>query len=305
LKMTNIIIVDSVKGGCGKTTEAIASAIRSNLLDKKKTCVIDMDILGTSIEQTLMGKCFVGHDPIEKFITHSAKKYLNDLAEDPDTLLKSKDCISNIILYTPSGEANVSFILSSPYDKDKRRFKLSGSSNYTVQITPTHFRGVINKLINHLIDDEYETIIFDMPPNSDVYTDCVFDLFLDAKNPLKDISVELVVVSTYDRAHIYSNTEWLVSFYEGKDHNWKPFDKITFLLNNNSYPEFNDSKISLLRASVKEYIETKLPHSPEARKINIAYRSYDKELVSHFLYKDNSYTDFSAITASWFDIQII
>ena len=68
--MAKIIIVDSVKGGCGKTTMAVATAIRSaKILPKRNpnehnkedpnVCIIDMDLLGTSMERMLCGDKFI------------------------------------------------------------------------------------------------------------------------------------------------------------------------------------------------------------------------------------------------------
>lgn len=61
-----VIIVDSVKGGCGKTTIALKNAVEASkvLIEPQtekspKVCMIDFDLLGSSMETFLFGETTV------------------------------------------------------------------------------------------------------------------------------------------------------------------------------------------------------------------------------------------------------
>lgn len=139
------------------------------------------------------------------------------------------------------------------------------------------------------MDEEYDTVIFDMPPNSDAYTDCVFDLLLDSEYRKKKEklikSVELRIVSTYDKSHIFVNKSWLMDIYRGRDHHWKQFDEILFILNNNSISD--NIHIKDLNGSIKKDIEDSLSNSTYKKNVKIKYREYNPNLAKHFSFKTN------------------
>ena len=47
----NFYVVDSVKGGCGKTTLALWKALELQKNPEKEVCYIDLDLLETSTEK--------------------------------------------------------------------------------------------------------------------------------------------------------------------------------------------------------------------------------------------------------------
>ena len=301
---TKFIIVDSVKGGCGKTTDALAVAI-----DRAgKDCI---DLLGTSMERLIMGGLFIRETKrlMDQAVYKRANRYLNDLVSIENAFFHDYATGIEIGLGV-EGSCDIDFIISSPYECDRRKFRVSGNSNYTMQITPTHFRGVIKKLIERLMDEKYKTIVFDMPPNSDVYTDCVFDILLNTeyrqfqKNKID--SVELRIVSTVDRSHIYSNIDWLSDIYHGRDHHWAAFDKISFVVNNNNIPSiFNgDShKLDIFKNSIKTAALKVLAASKYKKMIEFLYRGYDNKLVNYFLFQSDGIPgralNFDTVGTAW------
>lgn len=301
--MTKFIIVDSVKGGCGKTTEAIAAAVRGFKENgkKNKVCLIDMDLLGTSMEHMLVQGGFMHKEYNDDWgINPVAKYYLNDLvSKDLKEEYKSKVKIK----LQEKDICNIDFVISSPKERDRGKFRVSGDSNYTLQITPTHFRGIIKKLVERLLEEKYDTVVFDMPPNSDPYTDCIFDLLLDSKyrsKKRKIKSVDAIIVSTYDRAHIYANKSWLESVCEGQDHRRKPFDSIIFLLNNNNSADkvICEDKNNAIKSNINEVVPVSYRD-----KVKYMYRPYIPELMEHCLFDSKiQFTDFSSVDDGWYEL---
>ncbi len=301
--MTKIVIVDSVKGGCGKTTEALIEAVcriqegRKKSTSMPKVCIIDMDILGTSMESMIAAEGFIRDDVKSiTYIEPRAKKYLNDI---PDDLSAINDCVSTVLMKIEADEFPMDFIVSSPYSNDRRKFRKASDSNYTVEVTPTHFRGVMKKLVESLIDREYDSIIFDMPPNSDDYTNCVLELFLN-KNYRREMkekihSVELKIVSTLDDSHVRANSNWLIEILENSDMRYVPFDKITLMLNNNSINGYSRD-IEELKKDIEKYVLGKMSPSTSRKTVLIKSRDYSPELNDHFLFRrNNNFNDFTPI----------
>lgn len=140
--MTEFIIVDAVKGGCGKTTEALASAINSyknikatgNDIEEPKICIIDMDLLGTSMEKMISNDLFIKTerklDQTGTYVKSQANQYLNDLVLSDEAILKEYK--TKIVISDKIDNYPVDFIISSPREQDRRKFKVSSNSNYTM-----------------------------------------------------------------------------------------------------------------------------------------------------------------------------
>lgn len=231
----NYFIVDSVKGGCGKSTIALWKAINLKLQgqEKSKVCYVDLDILGTSMEK------FIGcrKDP--------NTVYLNDLFAGERNAVKKKKVTTslnfkveeigdkNSFILDESEEAvRISAIFCSPKQKDKNLFR----PNYLTGgqcIDYTFFALRMKELFEELKDGGYTDIVIDMPPNSDPYTDSVFDLLLhrtSSSSPAKDWTVKLLLISSFDRPNIQANVNWFQEICN-KDHDWYPFDKVECYFN--------------------------------------------------------------------------
>ena len=105
-------------------------------------------------------------------------------------------------------------VFSSPHEKDKRMFKPSVTTHYEHHVDYNFFARRIQLLFERL--EDYTHIVIDMPPNSDPYTDSIFDLLLN-RDKIGSDKVDLLLVSSYDRAHIMANNEWLQSMLENWD----------------------------------------------------------------------------------------
>lgn len=160
--MATYNLINSVKGGCGKTTFSIylARYLRKSLL-------IDMDLLGTSMQVLVYGNdnssrnTAYTNDVFQK-IENNRKKFVDKID------LNNGECI------------NVIFSTMDNTEKDK--FKGGKHSGYTPVVKHSMFRQGLKELLKHhktLDGERIEHFVFDMPPNSDGFSDaameCIFN----------------------------------------------------------------------------------------------------------------------------------
>lgn len=209
------IVINSVKGGCGKTTTALLEAIKLTA-EGSCCCVVDLDLLGTSIEQTISNEKFVGETSFSvNNIEKSAKYYLNDLIENDN--IDVHQALSTVSL----SKSKFYLLASSPDEKRKKKFRVRHEFNYVPEIEYGSFKYSLEKILKKIAEipapdsknKKIDTIIIDMPPNSDSYTDTVFDVLLSFKEPDNTSensknTYELILCSSLDRAHISATFNW-------------------------------------------------------------------------------------------------
>lgn len=232
-------VIDSVKGGCGKSTFAImlAAAInkypkedeKGNIIrdQKRPVCLFDMDLQGTSMAYLLFGKNWKNN----RKLPSELDIYLNEKIGRSD--VKGKRFIKKVVWGNDpdkdSGEANSDsgsesypefyVAVSSPIQKDKDQYKPKSSQNYSPGVSYGRFRYGLSKLLTpdnlyEELKERLEHVILDMPPNSDGYSDAVTDFLLDGKRKvLKDgDSCNYFLMVTRDLAHQQATLEWLNVF---------------------------------------------------------------------------------------------
>jgi len=227
----NFYVVDSVKGGCGKTTLALWKALELQKNPENEVCYIDLDLLGTSTEK---------HINQEK---NRDSCYLNDLFINNRRDIQKKKVINSKCFscstdksYRISSSAdpdtiNISMVFSSPAQDMKNKFRPT-LPIYGDHIDYSFFARRIKELFDELYYGGFTDIVIDMPPNSDPYTDSIFDLLLNISiDEWKyDVDFHLFIISTYDRDHIESNKQWIEDLWQ-KDAKWKPLSSISWFFN--------------------------------------------------------------------------
>lgn len=324
---TKIIIVDSVKGGCGKTTISLKNVIRAfkESTEKEeakeklttKVCLVDFDLLGSSIETFLTGKttnCLENdsnenqkndfyenetninanletgiHSGINvpglRFKISDKKKskfYLNDYFNGK--VSNYREFLTNVSIVDDNDIEQYCFdlLMSNPHQEQKNMFKVTAENKFIELLDYKYFGNKIIKLIEMLNSAEYTHIIFDMPPNSDSYTDILFDILYQHKSSFSEecsVKPELLVVSSLDIAHFNANLEWLK--LQSENCNWKKvflYDKKFKLVINNliDYERFRGKTaklIYLLGTRCKEYDAFMKFHCPLKK---IYYYDYDE-----------------------------
>ena len=230
-KKMNFYVVDSVKGGCGKTTLALWTALELRNEFQREVCYIDLDLLGTSTEKHI-------NQPKNK-----DSCYLNELFINNRRDIQKRKVINSKYFSYPTGDGyqvlpspqddavRISMVFSSPEQGMKNKFRpnLPIYGNY---IDYSFFARRIKELFDELYYGGFTDIVIDMPPNSDPYTDSIFDLLLNISNDKEEYSVDLhlFIVSTYDRDHIEANRQWCVDLLQ-KDAKWKSLSSISWFFN--------------------------------------------------------------------------
>ena len=218
-KKTIYNVVNSVKGGCGKTTFSVYLAWKAaNEATNKNTLLIDMDFQGTAME----------------FLFHGAsatpKKYLNDAIETRDLVFL--DYIHEIIT-EKSDEKNNKFnvIFSDPKVETKSKYRVSYQNNYTPVINYQFFRYGLQNVLDKAADCNYENIILDMPPNSDGFANSAIDYIFSKSGKEKLINAErnMFLVTTTDAGHIDATIKELTHILKNEEH--MLFDKLFIVIN--------------------------------------------------------------------------
>lgn len=287
------IIVNSVKGGCGKSSISLRTAIDLALetkrikepgMKKRKTVyannvlVIDMDILGSSLRTFVTGQqandsekdyeikgdiLSIGSMPI------SNARWLIPYRSSEDASIKERSC-SDELCFTdlfckkynewkdkeieipfcvcPDKKASkknpmLHIAFSSEKQNVKNRFRTQKSNNYTLNINIRYYEEILRKYIKYLGEKALSKgksathIIFDMPPNSDPYSECVYSILLKIlnediqKGKEGDNTVELRLVSSCDLAHISANLSWVNNMFEKNGWQYCFPSELVFVIN--------------------------------------------------------------------------
>lgn len=264
------IIVTSVKGGCGKSSVSLRTAIELLEEDpKRNVIIIDMDILGTCLERFVDGKIkgdgsLQSENDIAKvdpgllngstyLVCQSEKhegkqkRYFTDLviqdyAKLKDTVVwrdyavKRKDASANDgngenVSFDATGEEknavivseNLHIVFSSPEQAVKNMFQPKNASGYRSVVSIRYYKEVLRSFVQKLNDNsiqKFTHVIFDMPPNSDPYSECIYDILQkNEKVKKREVGLELRVVSTYDIAHIRANLDWVEDYIKTTAYN--------------------------------------------------------------------------------------
>lgn len=245
-------VIDSVKGGCGKSSFAIMLAGAVNTYHKEGSqekipvCIFDMDLQGTSMAYLLFGKNWKE----EQRTPDDLDIYLDERIANSDS--KGKHFIKKVAWRKERGSAvsqeevpsdsGVSMdeefyvAVSSPIQKDKDKYKPRSSQNYSPGVSYGRFRYGLSKLLTsenlfEELRERLEHVILDMPPNSDGYSDAVTDFLLDAKGKelTKDDSCSYFIMVTRDLAHQQATLEWLNVFLSHEP-NRRYVDKLVITL---------------------------------------------------------------------------
>ena len=305
-KRMNVTVVDSVKGGCGKTSISLKYATMF-AQKNSKVCYIDLDILGSSIEAFINGRKFVGKDakeimstgtpygvsPFRLEVESAAKFYLNEMFNGQ----AFSERFFNKIRVTESATAATCYfdlIACSPDQDEKDRFKPSRLINYVGQIDYEYFAAMIEKMLKVLEKMGYEQIVIDMPPNSDAYTDSLFNILLRAdesgREKIKNLenadvadtkdfevvtkyNVEICVINSLDRAHFEANFAWLLAMIDERRMEWALNTKWNFKIVFNNNSGIDD------RTLIKNYLDRRSMQLRDHSIEKIMYFEYDKVLA--------------------------
>lgn len=233
----NYNIIDSVKGGCGKSTLSLmlSLAAQKNLYENMHipvddenpiicSMLLDMDMQGSSWQHLLFGRSLPGENGLAKESINKAliESYRN----------KVPDCISkpwfffNDLLFS---KLSIYAALASQDFNEREQFKAVSRLNYSSHITYLSFLSGLKKTLKHLKDlteQKIHYVFFDMPPNSNGYSDSVLEVLLDGRGSStldKKSPRNYFEVMTLDLGNINTTLDWFTHFvneepYQFPDH---------------------------------------------------------------------------------------
>lgn len=245
-------IIDSVKGGCGKTTFSLMLSLllddhykekRNN--DELNVCLIDMDIQGSALAYLLFGGNYFQDEKkwnTFKFLNDrivavgdswkETEKYMHrfrfwDKTEDGKKAEKEekiKDCKG----------PGIDVIFSDPRPKIKKKYRSLSNQNYSPEVLYSTYRMGLANMLSRLDEEKlylHEYVNFDMPPNSDAYSDSVYDVLLKKEYTImKDGDVcNLFLLQTVDKGQIKATLDYFDELVSSE--NFQKINKIFFVFN--------------------------------------------------------------------------
>lgn len=234
-------IVDSVKGGSGKTTFALMLSL---LLDKELTksrknnetsvCLIDMDIQGSALLYLLYGNSFLDGEKDKE--RTERMEYLNDrviaVGEESG---KERDFIKPFFFKNKETSGpRTDVIFCDPRADSKKKFRSMSNQNYSPEVLYSTYRMGLENMLSNLKGTKgylHKHVVFDMPPNADGYSDAVYDVMLKNEYSVmtKEDRCNLFLLSTLDMSQRLSTLDY---FFElASSENFQKINKIFFVFN--------------------------------------------------------------------------
>lgn len=216
-------VIDSIKGGCGKTTFAIMLTEylerkwkeRTKNLEperSKHACLLDVDFVGTG-----MIDLFFSPEKKAEFLAHNI--YLTNKIRGFQA--QDKRYIYPFDFY--GRDFYVGF--GDPDFSTKEKFRCSSKYNYTTVIGYGIFRSGMKKILEkgaleEQVKGEVASIILDMSPGMDAYSEvvkeCIFDKrHSDFLEPSDKRNYYLMV--GMDASHLESAKDYFLEFLKGED----------------------------------------------------------------------------------------
>lgn len=269
-------IIDSVKGGCGKTTFSIMLSLllddrykenRNN--NESDVCLIDMDIQGSALLYLLFGGNYF-QDEKEwkafKFLNNrivavgdsreETEKYMHRFQfknkEENEKKDEEEDKKKN------RKEPRIDVVFSDPRPKIKKKYRSLSNQNYSPEVLYSTYRMGLANMLSKLDEEKaylHEYVNFDMPPNSDAYSDSVYDVLLKKEYTImeKEDVCNLFLLQTLDQGQILATVNYLGELASSE--NFQKINKIFFVFNDWMDYEEGDGLFTEAVSNVKEYVK--------------------------------------------------
>lgn len=266
-------IIDSVKGGCGKTTFSLMLSLllddhykESLHNDESNVCLIDMDIQGSALVYLLFGRNYFQDEKEWKSF-----KFLNDRIVAVGDSRGDPEKYIHKFQFKNEEEGQkipgIDVVFSDPRPEIKKNYRSLSNQNYNPEVLYSTYRMGLAKMLSGLDREKaycYEYVNFDMPPNSDAYSDSVYDVLLKREYTVmkEDDVCNLFLLQTLDRGQIQATLDYfgeLVSL-----ETFPKINKIFFVFNDWMDYEEGENLFGEVVSSVKDYVKD-CPISEEMR----------------------------------------
>ena len=222
--------INSIKGGCGKTTFSIFLA--KYLQTVNQDCLIlDMDFQGTAMETLFMGE---GKKSCCEY------KYLNDAVRE------GKEIWEYIVRNYITKKIYIDTVFADSGVKAKEKLRISSKNGYSPVIQYNIFKGGLQKFLKKFNGGQYKHFILDMPPNADGFSRTALECVMEKNYGVRgeEDLVNLFFVSGIDLGQIEQTIEEVNALLTDKDNIY--FDNFFIVLNDNIVR--NDCKIGFFES---------------------------------------------------------
>ncbi len=235
-------LVNSVKGGCGKTTFSIWLSYYLGMPEEKKveqTILVDMDLLGTSMQSAFFGTKEMSDE----------YAFVNEIFEGDNKC--PKPFVHKIKL--DNGQI-MNVIFSSTRMEDRIKFKSGDYSSYTPIVKHSIFRSGLKELIEEnqqWFGREVKHFVFDMPPNSDGFSDVAMECIFNPRYSVAQGSdrKNLFIMIGSEWGQTVATAAEIKAILTRRDTRMP--DRIFFVINNNVSGDFKAEHYN----NRKEYLE--------------------------------------------------
>lgn len=231
-------VVDSIKGGCGKTTFSIMLAHYLGMYDAKyKTCIMDMDFMGSGLLNL-----FYNNEGCEE---HKEKyDFINQKIRDFNS--SAKKFIADVEV----NEEIFYITFADPAFESKQEYLIAAKNNYSMAIKYDTLAAGLRKMLSEESiksqNDNIRNIILDMSPSDDNYSEVIKDVLWNRRRKIvlsgKD-KLNYFLVLGCDRSHLAASVSYLKSLLNGDN---KIPDNI-FIVFNEMFPIDFDKTIHIKR----------------------------------------------------------
>lgn len=211
-KGNRIVMINSFKGGAGKTTAALCRCVSEYMGNSYQNIYyVDLDILGTGVEYVLsLGKQDV---------------YYNDVDDKKSSKLQEK--VQKIDL---KGKNNFYAAVLNPISRRKESYSGQDRLRSCPDVERGVFRHKVRKLLNQILNVKGKNlIVLDCAPGISYTEECILeDIYKMRDNEKKSVEVEEIYVTTPDASHIRKTAE---SLNEYRSYLKKDKRRVTILIN--------------------------------------------------------------------------
>lgn len=192
-KDNKIVMINSFKGGAGKTTAALCRCVSEYKGDTYQNIYyIDLDILGTGVEYV--------------FSLEKQEVYYNDLDDGKNSRLQEK--VKKINL---EGKNHFFAAILNPVSRRKESYSGQDRLRSCPDVERGIFQNKVKKLLNQILNRKGKNlIVLDCAPGISYTEECILaDIYAMRDNDKKSVEVEEIYVTTPDASHIRKTAESL------------------------------------------------------------------------------------------------
>lgn len=259
--------INSVKGGCGKTTFSILLA---NWLSGQKPLLLDMDLQGTAMQVL-----FCGNNDDSEF------KYINQAVREGG--MNEMEYVHEVPL---KNGKSIYVVFADPSVGSKKQYRVSAMSNYTSAIQFQVFRGGLLNLITNINKLGYKNLIFDMPPNYDGFAHAALDCMKQKAGILKsEDKVNLFYLTGMDAAQLYATKLEIIEMLEKSE---LRFDNLFVVINDNIAHE-DSNEIANHRKEISKITINDIMHKlqgDECKKVHLLNMNQNLSYAKHCILGD-------------------